>query len=122
LETRAEGHAFLQVIVRVAAYTEAGAEAAKPLAKSLARTVSAQFGPSNPIMVLREGTGAESLLARAWTGPARPWADNELGLVAHLTGSDALAHAPQLLTGSAKSLPPSVLLRIPPDARRAQMV
>jgi hypothetical protein len=120
LEARTD-RPFLQVMVRVSALASDPAQA-QAVARSLARSLCAQFNQSNAVAILRAGDGAESLIARTFDGPARPWTDLEVGLLAHLPGSDALDFAPQLRTASAKSLPPTPALRIPLVALRAAVL
>lgn len=114
LDERAQ-HLFLEcrLIVWATAGTE---EMARSVARSLARTLRAQFGPSNPLEQVAEGPGVPAgrdfpLFA------GKPWADNELAAVAHLVGKEGLGVAPQLRTAPARPLPPSPACRVPRDAR-----
>lgn len=110
LDERAQ-HAFLEVELRT--WASAGsAQMARSVAESLARSVQAQYEPSNPL--LRSGSGAQAPVARhfgMFSGSA--WTEAELGQLAHLSGADVLAHVPTLATGSANPLPPSAAVRVP---------
>ncbi|RLC56163.1 MAG: hypothetical protein DRI80_16620 [Chloroflexota bacterium] len=114
LDARAQ-RLFLEarLIVWAVAGTE---EMARSVARSLARTLVAQFGPSNPLRKADEGAGAPT--AREFPLFAgKPWADDELTAVAHLVGKDGRNVAPQLRVAPARSLPPSPESRVPRDAR-----
>ena len=88
---------------------------ARATARSLARTLLAQFGPSNPLRT--GGQGGGDLPRRSFPLFAgTPWAENELAYVAHLVGQDVRAIAPQLRVAPAKPLPPSPASRVPEGA------
>ena len=121
LEARGE-RAFLQAVIRVAASAPTPAEAHRAAA-GLAQVVCNQFGPDNPVVVLRRSGPRKTvdLAARPISGGARcSWADDEIAALAHLPGGEALQYAPLLSTGSAKSLPAKPELRIPQEARLAR--
>ncbi len=114
LDQRAQ-RLFLEV--RVLVWASAGTEEmARSVARSLARTLMAQFGPSNPLQQLAEGSGVPAAREFPLFG-GRPWADNEISSIAHLVGRDGRGIAPQLKVAPAKPLPPSPESRVPPGAR-----
>lgn len=110
LDERAQ-HAFLEVELRT--WASAGSkQMARSVAESLARSVQAQYEPSNPL--IKQSSGAQAPYARPFnmfSGSA--WTEAELGQLAHLTGADVLANVPTLATGSANPLPPSAAVRLP---------
>lgn len=107
LDARAQ-HAFLEVELRLWA-TAGSHPMARSVAQSLARTVQAQYEPSNPL--IKVGSGQPSRIFRMFAGSA--WTEAELGQLAHLVGSDVLVGLPALATGSANPLPPSAAVRLP---------
>lgn len=108
---------FLEAQVRVWA-SAPSLEAARQTARGLARTLLAQFGPSNPLVIARQGAGHQALVERRFDLFAGwPWTDVELSLIAHLTGKEGLGAAPQLRTASARALPPSPAVRVPRQAQ-----
>lgn len=107
LDARAQ-HAFLEVELRLWA-TAGSRQMARSVAESLARTVQAQYEPSNPL--IKVGSGQPSRAFGFFSGSA--WTAAELGQLAHLVGSDAVATLPTLATGSANPLPPSAAVRLP---------
>lgn len=117
LDRRAQ-RIFLEA--RLVVWASAGTEEmARSVARSLARTLVAQFGPSNPLHMAAQGpgapTGREFPPFAGW-----PWADDELAAVIHLVGKDGRAVAPQLRVAPARPLPPSPESRVPRDARTVQ--
>lgn len=114
LDQRAQ-RLFLET--RLVVWASAGSdEMARSVARSLARTLIAQFGPSNPLRRAAEGVGVPVEREFPLFG-GRPWTDNELAVVAHLVGKDGRDVAPQLRVAPAKPLPPSPESRVPRDAR-----
>ena len=112
LDSRAS-QTFLEARVIVWA-SAPGLKAARKTARGLARTLIAQFTPSNPLTLAQQGKGHQILLKREYglfTG--RPWTHTELALIAHLTGKEGLGAAPQLRTAAARALPPSPAVRVP---------
>ena len=114
LDQRAQ-RIFLEA--RLLVWASAGTEEmARSVARSLARTLMAQFGPSNPLRQAAEGPGAPTGREFPLFG-GKPWADDELATVAHLLGKDGRSVAPQLRVAPAKPLPPSPESRVPSAAR-----
>lgn len=116
LDERAQ-HMFLEthLLLWVSASRQSMAQS---VARSLARTLAAQFGASNPLRQVGEGTGIP--IQRGFSlFSGKPWADNELALVAHLVGQNARATASQLRIAPARSLSPAPDCRVPRDARVA---
>lgn len=115
--TRAR-RAFLdvQLVVWASAETEA---AAKRCARQLAQTVIAQYGPSNPLKVHREGVGLPHRRRFTPFG-GWSWTDQEIGSLLHLVGREGVAVAPNLQCATARILPPAVANHLPASAHVLQ--
>jgi len=111
LEDRAR-RTFLQATIRSVGMADT-LERAQGIARGIARAVSAGFGHSNPVRVVREGQDQTQVLARQM-GEQRAWGGHELAHLAHLTGSDMLFTAPRLQVASARSLPADPGMRATP--------
>jgi len=119
LDQRAQ-RLFLET--RLVVWASAGSdEMARSVARSLARTLIAQFGPSNPLRRVAEGVGVPVEREFPLFG-GLPWTDGELAVVAHLVGKDGLDIAPQLKVAPAKPLPPSPESRVPPGAHTVRRI
>jgi len=116
LEDRAR-RTFLQATIRTVGMADT-MERAQGIARGIARAVSAGFGHSNPVRVVREGQGQQQVLTRQM-GEQRAWGGHELAHLAHLTGSDMLFTAPRLQVASARSLPADPGMRATPIDRVA---
>jgi hypothetical protein len=112
-DTRAQ-HVFLEVQLIVWAAADSP-PAAQKVARSLARSVKAQYEASNPLVQVKETHERPRRVFPLFAG--RPWTDEELATLAHLTGKTGAALAPQLETAPARPLPPSSECRIPPESR-----
>lgn len=109
LEKRFE-RTFLQVTVRAVGMADTQ-ERAQGMARGLARAVCASFSSKNSVTVVREGNDPAVVLGRV-PGQTRPWADNEIAALGHLTGADMLTLAPRLRVASAQSLPVAPAMRV----------
>jgi hypothetical protein len=111
-DSRAQ-HIFLEV--RLLIWAAAGSEKmARSVARSLARSVKAQYESSNPLETVSEKTMRPRRVFPLFTG--RPWTDAELATLAHLEGATGSAMAPQLETAPSRPLPPAPDCRIPAEA------
>lgn len=105
---------FLEV--RVIVWAAANSTAmAQSVARSLARSVKAQYEATNPLEQVIEKEKQPRRVFPLFSG--RPWTDAELATLAHLEGEPGAAIAPQLETAPARPLPPSPDCRIPREAR-----
>ncbi len=111
-DSRAQ-HIFLEVrvIIWAAANTTSMAQS---VARSLARSVKAQYEATNPLEQVAETEKPPCRSFPLFAG--RPWTDTELATLAHLEGEPGAAIAPQLATAPARPLPPSPDCRIPKEA------
>lgn len=113
LEART-GEGFLEVrLVVWAAAPRAGQ--ARAICRELVRLLRARYGLPNMLKQAGEGKGLP--VARAFPLLAgKPWAESEVGTLAHLVGQDARGVAETLRTARARPLRPSRGLRPPRGA------